>query len=334
MTKLICAPMATLSTEAFRRSVESFGGCDEYFTEMINASSLLNMGPWEKYYLMNEVCPEKIVWQLTGNNGDKLAQAVPVVCEKGGIGVDLNMGCSAPQIYKTGAGISWMTKPLKETEDAVKKVKRALEKVSSEQNKNFRLSVKCRLGNEDFTTESLFDFVQMLTDNGVELVTLHPRTIKEKYRGLPKYEYAEELALKFPQTVFYLNGCIKDNASLSYAMEKSPSSKGMMIARQAAAAPWIFAQLKKQLHSQGSSYEKITVDRKQTALNFISDITECQPQEFFKTRIQRFFNYYCQQFSFGHWFQSLMLNYKSVEDSKEKVEAYFEKVPQDRFLEI
>lgn len=51
--------MATLSHEAFRISVEEFGGCDEYFTEMINASSLLNMGPFEKYYLMNGPCPEK-----------------------------------------------------------------------------------------------------------------------------------------------------------------------------------------------------------------------------------------------------------------------------------
>ena len=41
--------MATLSHEAFRRTAELFPGCDEYFTEMINAPSLLNMGPFEKY---------------------------------------------------------------------------------------------------------------------------------------------------------------------------------------------------------------------------------------------------------------------------------------------
>ena len=118
--------MATLSHEAFRISVEEFGGCDEYFTEMINASSLLNMGPFEKYYLMNGPCPEKIVWQLTGTSAESLAKAAEIVCEKGGIGIDLNMGCSAPQIYKTGAGIAWMLKPLKETAEAVSKVKKSL----------------------------------------------------------------------------------------------------------------------------------------------------------------------------------------------------------------
>ena len=103
--KLMLAPMATLSHEAFRRAVARFGGCDEYFTEMINASSLLNMGPWEKFYLMDGPEPEKIVWQLTGNKAEPLAQAAALVAGLEGRGVDLNMGCSAPQIANTGAGI-------------------------------------------------------------------------------------------------------------------------------------------------------------------------------------------------------------------------------------
>ena len=114
--KLILAPMATLSHEAFRRAVARFGGCDEYFTEMINASSLLNMGPWEHFYLMSGPEPDKIVWQLTGNKAEAMAEAAAFLSQREGIGIDLNMGCSAPQIANTGAGISWMTKPIAETE--------------------------------------------------------------------------------------------------------------------------------------------------------------------------------------------------------------------------
>ena len=43
--------MATISHPAFRIMVEQFGGCDEYFNEMINAGSLLTGGPFEKYYI-------------------------------------------------------------------------------------------------------------------------------------------------------------------------------------------------------------------------------------------------------------------------------------------
>ena len=58
--------MATISHPAFRILVEQFGDCDEYFTEMINAGTLLTGGPFEKYYIDPAPVPEKIVWQLTG----------------------------------------------------------------------------------------------------------------------------------------------------------------------------------------------------------------------------------------------------------------------------
>ena len=104
--------MATLSHEAHRRLIEKFGGCDEYFTEMINAGSLLTNGPFEKFYLMNETVPEKMVWQLTGGKTALIERAVPVVAELGGVGIDLNMGCCAPEIFASGAGIAWMLKPV------------------------------------------------------------------------------------------------------------------------------------------------------------------------------------------------------------------------------
>lgn len=330
--KLICAPMATLSHEAFRISVEEFGGCDEYFTEMINASSLLNMGPFEKYYLMNGPCPEKIVWQLTGTSAESLAKAAEIVCEEGGIGIDLNMGCSAPQIYKTGAGIAWMLKPLKETAEAVSKVKKSLDLIEEKTQNHFRFSVKCRLGNENFTEQTFFNFTDMLVENGVELITLHARTIKEKYRGLPRYEFAKKLSQRYEKKIkVYVNGCIKDTASAKFAIQQAPEADGIMIARAAAERPWIFAQIKNGLED---SAEKITVDRMQTALNFIDNVEKFQPKEFHKTRIQRFFSYYCAQFEFGHYFQTKMLNYKSNEESRKEIRDYFQKQPHERFIQV
>lgn len=323
--KLICAPMATLSHEPFRRAVEKFGGCDEYYTEMINASSLLNMGPFEKYYLLNGPVPEKIVWQLTGWDAEKMAAAVPVVLSNGGIGVDINMGCSAPQIFKTGAGIAWMTKPLSETEKCISLVKREIEKCSAVQGKEFRLSVKCRLGAENFTEESFFNFTDMLAANGVTQIALHPRTMKEKYRGLPKYDWAEKLALRYENKIdVIVNGAVENSATADFAKSKVPHASGIMIARAAAVKPWIFREI--------SSTESFSVDRQQLALDFVEDVKNYQPPEFYKTRIQRFFGYYCQQFAFGHYFQSQLQNYRSLEDTVEKIHDYFTKQPDEKNL--
>jgi tRNA-dihydrouridine synthase len=327
---LICAPMATLSHEAFRLVIEQFGGCDEYFTEMINAPSLLNRGPFEKYYLLNGPAPQKIVWQLTGTTDSSIAQAAAVVAELGGIGVDINMGCSAPQIYKTGAGISWMLKPIAETERLVQSVKQSLDSVEQKTGKHMRLSVKCRLGRDDFTDETFFGFTDMLVANGVELITLHPRTMKEKYRETPKYEYVEKLAARYAanQVAVVLNGAVCDKATAQYALDKAPHAAGIMIARAAAQKPWIFAQLKEQ-QNQNHTH---TIDCQQLALDFIDNVVRCQPPEFYKTRLQRFFAYYCLNFSFAHYFQIQMLNATSVEDSRARVLDYFNKEKDDRFL--
>lgn len=328
--------MATLSHEGFRLTAETFGGCDEYFTEMINASSLLNNGPWEKFYVINEVCPEKMVWQLTGNDAGKISGAAEVVCRKEGIGVDLNMGCSAPQIYKTGAGISWMTKPAEETAALVSSVRKVLDCHEKETGRHMRLSVKCRLGDENFTEKSFLDFCELLIKNGAELITVHARTKKEKYRGLPRYSLVQKAASAFPETAFYVNGCIKDTASALYAMEQCPSAKGLMIAREAAVKPWIFRELKDSLasHFSGQAYEKNhQADRLQVLLDFIDSTLKYQPQEFIRTRLQRFFAYYCRQFFFGHDFACQMVNNaSSPEDCKKIARGYFQRNPREQII--
>ncbi|MBQ5491467.1 MAG: tRNA-dihydrouridine synthase family protein [Treponema sp.] len=325
--KLILAPMATVSHEAFRRTVERFGGCDEYFTEMIHAPSLLHKGPFEYSYLMNQSAPEKMVWQLTSSDAESLAQAALIVAQKGGIGVDINMGCSAPQIYKTGAGIAWMTKPLEQTRLAVRGVKQALNQHEKETGNHLRLSVKFRLGKEDWTEKSFFDFTDMLSEEGVELFTLHARTQKEKYRTLPRYQMVEQLALRYPDIQVILNGCIQDIPSAQYAASLAPHAQGLMIARTAAQKPWIFAQL-----SQPDLAGTRKLDAQKLALDFIADVEDCQPKEFHKTRLQRFFSYYCQNFTFGHYFATQMLNAKDNDDSRNRITDYFTRQSDDRWV--
>ena len=321
MKKLILAPMATLSHEAFRRCVARFGGCDEYFTEMINAGSLLNDGPWEKFYLMGGPEPEKIVWQLTGNDPEKMGMAAEILAQKEGIGIDLNMGCSAPQIANTGAGISWMTKDAGETKRMVNLVKRAIEKSGSEK----RLSAKIRLGGEDFTESSLMDFCSMLIGEGVGMITLHPRTKKGKYREKPRWEFVEKLAQKFPEIPVILNGDVKDSKSMENALKEAPDCAGIMVARAAAQKPWIFAELRG---------EKLDIDCQKLALDFIDDVEECQPKEFWKTRLQRFFAYYCLNFSFAHYFQTQMLNAADNDDARNRLNSYFFKCSDDKIMSL
>lgn len=325
LARLALAPMATLSHEAFRRCVERFGGCDEYFNEMINASSLIHQGPFEKFYTQHGDEGEKIVWQITGNSAEPMAEAASILAELPGIGIDINMGCSAPQISCTGAGISWMTKPAGQTRLLVRLVKSALENSAKDGRRAKRLSAKLRLGAEDFTDSGFFEFTNMLIDEGVQLLTLHPRTQKEKLvRHLPRYEYAEQLALRHPGIPIYINGEIKDDTSLDSALRKAPHASGAMIARAAAQKPWIFAKLKGLLNDE-------RIDMRSVALDFIADVEKYQPPEFWRTRLQRFFSYFCLNFTFGNYFKNLMLNAADSDDSRRRVDKFFSECPDERF---
>ena len=322
--KLFLAPMATLTHTALRQIIYSFGGCDEYYTEMIQAGTLLNNGPFEKYYLITDPEPEKLVWQLTGGKPEALIQATELLCRTGGIGVDINMGCCAPDIIRSGAGIAWMLKPLVETQEMLKGVAYEIKKVE----KNHRFSVKIRLGDDDFTEKKFFSFIDMLAFVGVNQITLHPRTKKEKYRLAPRYEYVKKLVEyvkknNYPINII-LNGGISSKDSLDKALEVSSNVSGIMIGRGAVQKPWIFSQLK------NLAPEKI--DLLQTGLDFIHALEKYQPPEFYKTRLQRFFTYYSDNVQFSHFLRTKLLASPSPEGCKEVLTKYFDQCPEERML--
>ena len=334
--RLICGPMATISHPAFRILLEQFGGCDEYFTEMINAGTLLTGGQFESYYINPAPAPQKIVWQLTGHDEGHMVEASRRLVELPGIGLDLNMGCSAPDIYKYGAGISWMIKDREETRQMVRGVRAVVPEGK-------RLSVKLRLGDDNFTDDGFFSFCDMLVGEGVELLTLHPRTKKEKLVRSPRYGYCQKLAERYKGRVsVYLNGNVKDKASFENAVVACPDVEGVMISRAAVQRPWIFRELKpviigldpiiceKDCRVEHGNDTEGVVDMLNLAMDYIKNIQLYQPPEFWKTRLQRFFTYYAQNFKFAHYAQTQFINARDIPDLEQRLEDFFQKCPEER----
>ena len=131
----------------------------------------------------------------------------------------------------------------------------------------------------------------------------------------------------------YLNGDIADAESAKYALSKAPSVQGLMIARAAAQKPWIFAEVKAGLQNKDEN-QKTKIDLYKIALLFIDDVEKYQPKEFHKTRLQRFFTYYCHNFSFWHYAQTKLINASDTEAVKAELADYFQKQPSDRYIEV
>ncbi|MBQ9239511.1 MAG: tRNA-dihydrouridine synthase family protein [Treponema sp.] len=361
--KLICAPLAAISHPAFRVVLEQFGGCDEYFTEMIHAPSLVTGGQFERYYVDPQPAPQKIVWQLTGPDAPRLAAAAARVLLIGGIGVDINMGCAAPDIVRSGAGIAWMLKPRAETQAMLCAVRDAIREGESARCP-LRFSVKLRLGEEHFSEHDFFSFCDMLADCGVQLLTLHPRTRKEKYRTKARWQYVEALAVRMHErgVRVYLNGDVSDYQSFYAAQSAAPHADGIMIGRAAVVRPWIFALLRAAcgervampLPSGDASSERAVlavpavrasdepgaapvqeypgykINLEQTAYLFIDALQQYQPEAFWKTRARRFFSYYCQNLSFAHYAETQFAHAHNMVDLRARIADYFIRVPEDR----
>ena len=277
--------MAEISHRALRELIDGFGGCNEYFTEMISANAFCAGGPFEAWYADALPRPEKTVYQLVGADAEKLAQAAALLDQRECLGIDINMGCSAPLISRTGAGVRWM-ESMERAGPMLAKVRRAVKR---------RLSVKLRIGPSD-DLEYLCRFCRRLEEEGAELITLHPRTAREKFKRRARWEYVKALKneLKIPVAG---NGDIN---SVDEIILRSQACDAIMIGRLAIRQPWIFAQ------AQAGTANFQRPNLEETGLRFLELLAKYQPPEFHLSRARRFFSYFCDNLKWGNHVKNLL----------------------------
>jgi tRNA-dihydrouridine synthase len=313
---LVLAPMAAVTTPALRCIVEDFGGCDLYFTEMISASALLQHGPYEPFYLIPDPAPEKLVYQLVGGKEEPVARAAECLDGLPGYGVDFNMGCCAPEIVKTGGGISWM----RDLERARRLIGMLRPRLKSK-----TLSVKLRVGYTD-DPGYLVRFCRALEEEGADFLTLHPRIKKEKFSRIARWDYLDILKKELSVPVVG-NGDIRSYGE--YALKKAKyTCDGIMIGRSAARAPWFFRFLRGK--DSDPAYE-LTVDLEAVSHRFLELLPRYQPRDFLESRAKRFLGYFCENLFFGHRLKTAVTNAKNFPAIEKCVADYFLTHPEERF---
>lgn len=321
----LLAPMAELSHRPLRELIEGFGGCDEYFTEMISAGALLSGGPFESYYTDGEPCPDRVVYQLTGSVPEQIAAAAALLDRKICAGIDINMGCSAPAIVRTGAGVRWMAS-IDRAGALIAQVRRRTGK---------RLSVKLRIGAED-DFDYLAAFCRRLEAEGLDFITLHPRTAREKFRGRSRWDYV-------PRLRALLGIPVAGNGDIASAEElvrraaggKSAGTAGtwdaVMIGRLAVRRPWVFAQARAMEAAAGTPG---SVDLEETALRFLDLLARYQPPEFHLSRARRFFAYFCDNLKWANHVKNLLNREPTLSAIAARLSAYFRDYPEEARLPL
>lgn len=244
----------------FLRLVHECGGADLYFTEYfrVHEDSVLDASILAS--VTENPTGRPIIAQIIGNHIPSLVRIAHELQKHPVAGIDLNLGCPVPVVYRKNAGggllrnIPLIDSILGALRDAI----------------HIKFSVKTRIGFDD---PSVFDhLLAVYSRHSLDLLTVHARTVAEKYRDIIHYDYVARAVEVMPCPVI-ANGNVFSVQSAQSAMEAT-SARGLMIGRGAIRNPWIFQQIR-----QHRSGEPLFVPRGKDVLEYVYGLYQMRSRE-------------------------------------------------------
>src|SRR2546423_10971980 len=109
-TRLVLAPMAGVSVQAFRRQGRRFGA-GLVCSEMVSCAGLSHGNERTLGYLRISADESPLAVQIFGSDPAVMAEAARMVEDAGADLVDINFGCPVRKVTKTGAGATLLDDP-------------------------------------------------------------------------------------------------------------------------------------------------------------------------------------------------------------------------------
>ena len=222
------APMQDVTDLAFMRVIAHYGAPDYFFTEFFRVHA--HSRP-EKHILesIDENATGRPVFaQLIGEDLTQLARTTEELLRHNVAGIDLNMGCPAPKVYKKNVGGGLLREPAK-----IGEILRLLRSIVPG-----LFTVKMRIGFDD--TSNFDAILDLINEHEVDLLSVHGRTVKEMYRSEVHYDFIAHAAKRVTCPVL-ANGNVTSAARAAGVMAETKAA-GVMIGRHAIRNPWIFRQ--------------------------------------------------------------------------------------------
>src|ERR671935_1023058 len=109
-TRVVLAPMAGVSVQAFRRQGRRYGA-GLVCSEMVSCAGLQHRNERTLGYLRIAADEHPLAVQIFGSKPDAMAEAARMVEAAGADLVDINFGCPVRKVTKTGAGATLLEDP-------------------------------------------------------------------------------------------------------------------------------------------------------------------------------------------------------------------------------
>lgn len=230
---LALAPMQDITDWGFWNLIASYGGPDLYFTEYFRVTPGYRPERAILRSITENPTGKPAIAQLIGNDPGEMVRAARLLERHPVAAIDLNLGCPAPVVYRKCAGGGLLRDPARI--DALLGALR--------QGISGRFTVKTRLG---FSSPAEFDqLLEIFGRHRLDLVTVHARTVQEKYGPSVHYDRIAQAARSLPCPVL-ANGNVSSAAAAAAILQQT-GARGLMIGRGAIRNPWIFTQIREHL---------------------------------------------------------------------------------------
>ncbi len=227
--RLVLAPMAGVSVQAFRRQGRRFGA-GLVCSEMVSVAGIRHRNERTLGYLRVGRDERPLAIQIFGSDAGAMAEAARMVEAAGADIVDVNFGCPVKKVTKTGAGASLLDDP----DHACRLIEAVAGAVS------LPVSVKMRRGVANGTRTCL-EVGPRLVAAGADSLTLHPRSARQMYTGTADHSLTAELVSLVDVPVI-ASGDITSRAR-AQAVLATTGAAAVMVGRAAQGNPWVLAEI-------------------------------------------------------------------------------------------
>ena len=228
-TRVVLAPMAGVSVQAFRRQGRRFGA-GLVCSEMVSCAGLEHRNERTLGFLRVASDEHPLAIQIFGSAPAVMAQAARMVTATGADILDINFGCPVRKVTKTGAGATLLEDP----DRACAIVAAVAEAV------DLPVSVKMRRGLEDGSRTCL-SLGPRLVEAGAATLTLHPRSAKQMYTGTAEHSLTGVLVAAVDVPVI-ASGDITSRAR-AQAVLATTGAAAVMVGRAAQGNPWALREI-------------------------------------------------------------------------------------------
>jgi tRNA-dihydrouridine synthase B len=222
------APMQDVTDLPFMRVIAHYGAPDYYFTEFFRVHAQSRPEKHIVRSIAENRTGRPIFAQLIGEHIPDMVRTVRELLQYPVAGIDLNMGCPAPKVYKKNVGGGLLRDPAK-IDSLLGALRDCVPGL---------FTVKMRIG---FDSTANYERILTLIDkHSVDLLSVHGRTVKEGYRSEVHYDFIAT-AVRTVRCPVLANGNIT-SAQRAADVLRETGAAGLMMGRHAIRNPWIFRQ--------------------------------------------------------------------------------------------